>query len=155
MISVSACWFNFRSRKCRCEACRVFKVQKGSLQVESSRKIGVLVYKISWETFSATSRREISRRDVIFEALCHVATWIYTSRRQNFISLLRRDVDFSCRDVILTLLCHVATCIFTSQRQIVKPSVTSRREAPRRDVAWLHSLSRRDVAPHVTTWPCF
>ena len=50
------------------------KRPEGSLKVESSRKPGVLVYKSSWLTLSVTSRREISRRDVIFEALCHVAT---------------------------------------------------------------------------------
>ena len=49
---------------------------EGSLEVESSRKTGVLVYNSSWVTLAVTSRREISRRDVRFEALCHVATWI-------------------------------------------------------------------------------
>ena len=101
---------------------------EGSLQVESSRKTGVLVYNSSWVTLAVTSRREISRRDVTFEALCHVATskiealchvatWnshvatsnlklsatsrrgFLTSRRQNYIPLSRRDVEFSRLDV--------------------------------------------------------
>ena len=91
--------------------------------------------KISWETLSATSRRGAP-----------------TSRRQNYISLPRRDMDFPRHDVILTLLCHIAMCIFTSRRQIVKPSVTSRRVFSRRNVILHESLSRRDVIPHVATW---
>ena len=120
---------------------------EGSLQVESSRKTGVLVYKISWETFSATSRREITRRDVICTSLCHVATWSYTSRRQKLhlsvtsrCGCTRRDVDVHVATSFLTPLCHVATWMYTS-----------RRGCTRRDVNWYNSLSRRDVAPHVAT----
>ena len=69
------------------------------LQVESSRKTGVLVYKISWEKLSVTSRRGPP-----------------TSRRQNSISMSRRDVYFHVVTSFFDPLCHVATCIFTSQR---------------------------------------
>ena len=96
-------------------------------------KTGVSLCKTSWFTLSVTSRREISRRDVKMSPLCHVATWITTSRRHFKISLSRRDVRF-----------HVAT----SDEQ---PSVTSRREifTSRRQI--IGSLSRRDVVPHVAT----
>ena len=50
-----------------------------------------------------------------------------TSRRQFYMLLSRRDVNFH-------LLCHVATCIFTSPREFVQASVTSRRCPARRDV---------------------
>ena len=97
---------------------------------------------------SITSRREISRRDVILIFLCHVATSKYklsvTSRR----GISRRDVIWSCplprRDVgfhVATsfghVLCHVATWDFTSRRRLVCP------------------LSRRDLAPHIATWRWF
>ena len=92
----------------RCIACRVFIVSGKFIRGELS-KTGVLIYKMSWATFSVTSRREI-----------------FTSRRLKITSLPRRDVDFhvatsvlklsvmsrrdiSRRDVSLTPLCHVAT----------------------------------------------
>ena len=132
-------------------------IPRMKLHVESSRQSELHnASKSSWKTFSATSRRGI-----------------LTSRRQIVIPLPRCDV-------ILTLLCHVATCTVTSRRQTVKLSVTSRRgiltsrrhfptsrrhlvllsatsrRCPaRRDVAKLSSLSRRNVTPHVATWPCF
>ena len=72
---------------------------EGSLQVESSRKTGVLVYKSSWLTLSVTSRREISRRDVIFEALCHVATWIFhvATSKLHLSATSRREIPTSRR----------------------------------------------------------
>ena len=78
-------------------SCRVFNVSGKFIRGEFL-KTGVLLYKISWVTLSVTSRREISRRDVKRSPLCHVATWITTSRRQ-FLKPL------SCRDVYF----HVAT----------------------------------------------
>ena len=158
-------------------SCRVFNVS-GKFILGEFSKTKVLLYKRSWVTLSVTSRREISRRDVKKTPLCHVATWITTSRRQFLKHLSRRDVKFSS-------LCHVATWFFTSRRQIVRLSVTSRRgiltsrrglltsrrhfytsrrhlvtysvtsrrEPPRRDVIWTCSLPRRDVAPHVATSP--
>ena len=129
---------------------------EGSLQVESPRKTGVLVYNNSWVTLAVTSRREISRPDVTFEALCHVATWnshvatskiealchvatlnlklSATSRRQNYISLSRRDVEFSRRDVDF------------SRRDVT---------FTRRDVIWSPTLPRRDVDLHVATSPSY
>ena len=65
---------------------------RGSLQAESYRKTGVLVYKSSWLTLSVTSRREI-----------------LTSRRHFKSPLSRRDMGFSRRDVKIEALCHVAT----------------------------------------------
>ena len=117
--------------------------------MESSRKSGLHnVSKISWKTFSVTSRRGAP-----------------TSRRQIVIPLPRRDVDFPRRDVILTLLCHVATCTVTSRRQIVRLSVTSRRgiltsrcglltsrrhfSTSRRHLVTYSATSRR--CPHVAT----
>ena len=72
---------------------------EGSLQEESSRKTGVLVYKNSWLTLSVTSRREISRRDVIFEALCHVATWIFhvVTSKLHLSATSRREILTSRR----------------------------------------------------------
>ena len=81
------------------------------------------------------SRREVElpRRDVKITSLCHVTTWIYTSRRQIYISLPRRDVDL-----------HVAT-------SNLHLSATSRRGFTRRDVIFDPSLPRRDVDVHVAT----
>ena len=75
--------------------------------------------KISWETLSVTSRRGAP-----------------TSRRRNYISLPRRDVDL-----------HVAT-------SNLHLSVTSRRGFTRRDVIFDPSLPRRDVDLHVATSIC-
>ena len=93
------------------------------------------------------SRRdvELPRRDIKITSLCHVATWIYTSRRQIYISLPRRDVDLHVATSFLTPLCHVATSIgtgpchvatwiYTSRRRLVMCSVTSRHDPERRDV---------------------
>ena len=118
---------------------------EGSLQVESSRKTGVLVYKCSWVTLSVTSRREISCRDVTFEALCHVATW----NSHVATSLLHVATSFG------HLLCHVATWPRTSRRHLVILSATSRRGILTSRRGLVYSLSRRDVNPHVATWPCF
>ena len=76
---------------------------------------------------------ELPRRDVKITSLSKVATWIYTSRRQNYISLPRRDVDL-----------HIAT----SKLHL---SVTSRRGFTRRDVIFDPSLPHRDVDVHVAT----
>ena len=126
----------------------------------------------SFLTLSATSRRGFTRRDVkficlchvvtwnsnvatsLFDPLCHVATWTNKSRRQKYMSLSRRDVEFPRRDVTFTLLCYVATSIYTSRRGLVQVSVTSRRGPERRDVVWSCALSRRDVDPKVATLAC-
>ena len=118
------------------------------------------------------SRRdvELPRRDVKITSLCHVATWIYTSRRQIYISLPRRDVDVHVATSIGTGPCHVATWIYTSRRRLVMCSVTSRRDPERRDVvlftlcdiATSPRTSRRDLglrpktvhflAPHLASF---
>ena len=77
-----------------------------------------------------------------------------TSRRQIYMSLSRRDVEFARRDVTFTLLCYVATSIYTSRHGLVQVSVTSRRGPERRDVVWSCALSRRDVDPNVATLAC-
>ena len=92
-----------------------------------------------------TSRRQnhmlLSRRDVYFHVtksistrLYHVATCIFTSRREFVPASVtwrrrptRRDVKFIC-------LCHVATWTPTSRRGLNPLSVTSRRDPVRRDV---------------------
>ena len=102
---------------------------------------------------ASLSRRDVDFpiRDVDFVCLCHVATWIPTSRRQFCMSLPRRDVDLHVATSVFTTLCHVATWTYTSQRQFLQASVTSRRCPSRRDVSFYKSLSRRDATPHVVT----
>ena len=91
-----------------------------SLHVKSIGKSGLRsVSKISWETLSATSRRGAP-----------------TSRRQNYISLTRRDVEL-----------HVAT-------SKLRLSVTSRRGFTRREVIFYPSLPRCDMYYHVATSNC-
>ena len=105
---------------------RVFNVSGKFIRGEFS-KTKVLSYKRSWMTLSVTSRREISRhdvkkitplprrdlrisrRDVILILLCHVATWIFTSRPPIFIPLPRRDVDSHVATLNCKAPCHVAT----------------------------------------------
>ena len=98
-------------------------------------KITCLCHVATWTSHVATS---------FFDPLCHVATWTHTSRRQNYKSLSRRDVDLPRRDVDFTPLCYVATWIYTSRRELVQVSVMSRR-----------GPERRDVTLHVAKWPCF
>ena len=102
--------------------------------------------KNSWEKFSVTSRRGPP-----------------TSRRQNPISLSRRDVRFhvatsflkisvtsrreiSRRDVKISSPCHVATCIFMSRRHFNTP-------LSRRDVYFHVATSNCKALCHVATWP--
>ena len=84
---------------------------------------------------SATSRRGFLRRDVILTLLYHVATCIFTSRRQTVkLSVTsrrdpaRRDVVWSCALSRHDVNPHVSTwaCLL---------SVTSRSDPARRDVA--------------------
>ena len=128
MLSVSACWFNFRTRKRRCKSCRVINVQIEVYTLRVLEKVGYVVCQKSLGRPSL-SRRDVDlpRRDVKITLQCHVATWIYTSRRQNHTSLSCRDVGF-----------HVAT-------SMLKPSVTSRRGMSRRDVIF-------QCLCHVATW---
>ena len=76
---------------------------------------------------SVTSRREISRRDVIWSSplsrrdvgfhvatsfghvLCHVATWDFTSQRGLICPLSRRDVAPHVATSSSLTLCHIAT----------------------------------------------
>ena len=141
------------------------------LHVESSRQSELHnASKSSWKTFSATSRRgaltsrrqiviplprrdvDFPRRDVILTLLCHVATCTVTSRRQTVkLSVTSRRGILTLRRGILTSRRHFPT----SRRHLVRLSATSRSCPARRYVAKLSSLSRRDVTPHVATWPCF
>ena len=134
----------------------MLNVQWGSLQVESSRKTGVLVYNSSWVTLAVTSQREISRCDVTFgalchvatwnshvatskiEALCHVATWNYHVATWNYhvatsnlhLSVTSRRGILTSRRGLLTSRRH----FYTSRRHLVTYSATSRRVISRRDV---------------------
>ena len=119
MLIFSACWFNFRTRKRRYKSCRMFNVQNKFTRGEFLKKVGCVVCKkkkFSWETLSVTSRRGAP-----------------TSRRQNYISLPRRDVDLH----VTTLNLHL--------------SATLRRGFTRRDIICDPSLPRRDVDVHVAT----
>ena len=78
---------------------------------------------------------DLPRRDVKISCLCHVATCIFTSRRQNHRPLSCRDVYFHVATSISKSLCHVAMSSCTSRRQIYR------------------SLSRRDVDSNVVTSP--
>ena len=69
-----------------------------------------------------------------------------TSRRQFYIPLSRRDVDFPRRDINFHFLCHVATWTSHVATSLLQVSVTSRRSPSRRDVSFYQSLSRRDVS---------
>ena len=120
----------------------------------------------SFFILSITPRRAFSRRDVKITCFCHVATCIFTSRRQLvhasvtsrrdlvhtsvtprrvfsrrgvnlYQPLSRRDVASNVATSFSEALCHVATLTRTSRRWLV------------------YSLSHRDVTPHVATWPCF
>ena len=107
------------------------------------RERGFMFMKSSICSNFSLSRHDVdfSRRDVKLTPLCHVATCIFTSRRQ-FVHLSvtsqrvfsRCDVDLhkplSRRDVIL----HVATSSSTSRRHFNM------------------TLSRRNVASNVATW---
>ena len=153
MINVSACWFNFRTRKCRCQSCRVFNVQNEVYTWRVLEKVGCVVCQQFLGRPSLSHRDvDLQRRDVKITLLFHVATWIYTSRRQNHNSLSHRDVGIhvatsvlkpsvtsrrgmSHRDVIFQCLCHVATWDVSSRREINPLSVTSRRCLQRRDFA--------------------
>ena len=57
------------------------------------------------------SRRDVEfpRRDVKFSSLCHVATWIFTSRRHFNTPLPRRDMYCHVATSNCKALCHVAT----------------------------------------------
>ena len=137
--------------------------------MESSRKSGLSsVSKISWETLSATSRRGaptsprqiyiyLPRRDMdlhvatsFLTRLCHVATWMYTSRRQLVqVSVTsrrgpaRRDVVWSCALSRRDVTPNVATwyCLL---------SVTSRRHPARRDVTLFLAQKWFILALHLT-----
>ena len=148
MIGVSACLFEFQDPQMqvvgRIRSSYALQVHK----VTSTRGEGFLFKKSSMCTnlvlihrFSVTSRRgpptsrrqlymPLSHRDVdphiatsIFTYLCHVATWIHTSRRQFLPSLPRCDVNFykplSRRDVTHHVVTLVATLYVTSRRQIL------------------------------------
>ena len=70
-------------------------------------------------TLSVTSRRGSTRRDVNFYPLCHVATWIYTSRREFLQASATSRRGFTRRDVGCHPLCDVATSPRTSRCQFL------------------------------------
>ena len=116
VIGVSTCLFNFRMRGCKSWGGFVptmhyksisHKYERGGLLVQEIINVHkfinepqLLYHVATWTshvatscfTFSATSQRGNSRRDVNF-----------------YKPLPHRDVDFQRRDVKLYTLCHVAT----------------------------------------------
>ena len=121
---------------------------------------------IHYCSIASLSRRDVdlSRRDVNFTCLCHVATWtshvatsIFTLSATSRRGFPRRDVNFykplSRRDVtpdvatwILMSLCDVTTSLRTSRRRLVTCSLTSRRCPSRHDVGLI-------TLCHVATLP--
>ena len=98
---------------------------------------------------------EFSRRDVIFEALCHVATWNpHVATWNSYVAtsfghLLCHVATWN--SYVATsfghLLCHVATWPRTSRRHLVMFSATSRRGilTSRRGLNPLSVTSRREL----------
>ena len=137
----------------------------------------------SFLTLSATSRRGFTRRDVKFICLCHVTTSLFDPLCHVATWTTHRDVKSTCLCHVATWNSHVATSLLhfsvTSQRRFTRRDVDWYKSLSRRDVApnvatsfghvlchvatltrtsrcWLvYSLLRRDVTPHVATWPCF
>ena len=142
MISVSACWFNFRTWKRRCKSCRMLNVQSEVYKWRVLEKLGCWCVEILGRPFLSRRDVEFSRRDVIFEALCHVVTWnshVATSFLKPSVTS-RRGILTSRRG-ILTSRRH----FYTSRHHLVTYSATSRRGPARRDVIWSCSLPRCDV----------
>ena len=100
---------------------------------------------------------EFSRCDVIFEALCHVATWnshvatwnSHVATWNSHVAMWNSHVATSLLHVATSfgyLLCHVATWPRTSRRHLVMFSATSRRGilTSRRGLNPLSVTSRRE-----------
>ena len=139
MIGISVCLFTFRMRGCKSEG-RFVPTTHYKLIESQVRERGFMFMKSS-----ICSNFSLSRRDVNLTPLCHVATCIFTLRRQFNTPLSRRDVYFHVATSICTPLCHVATWICTSLCHVATSSSTSRRH-------FNMTLSRRDVASNVATW---
>ena len=103
------------------------------------------------------SRRDVDlpRCDVNFTCLCHVATWTSHVATSIFTFSATSRRAFSRRDVNLYKPLsrrNVAPNVATSLSYMLSHVATLTRMSRR----WLHySLSRRDVDPHVATWPYF
>ena len=80
-------------------------------RVTSTREEGFLFMKSSMcSNFSLSSRDvDLPRRDVKLTPLCHVATCIFTSRRQFAQASVTSRRHPARRDIIFTCLCYVAT----------------------------------------------
>ena len=153
MIGISVCLFTFRMRGCKSGG-RFVPTTHYKLIESQVRERGFMFMKSSICSNFSLSRRDVDfpRRDVNLTPLCHVATCIFTSRRQFNTPLSRRDMSFHVAMWIYTSLCHVAMSSSTSRRHfkstlyhvatlpptsrccLVKLSVTSRRDPARRDV---------------------
>ena len=103
------------------------------------------------------SRRDVDlpRRDVNFTPLCYVVTWNSHVATSNYpLSITSRSGSSTSRRQIVPL-CHVATWISNVATWLII-TLCNVATLPRTSRRWLHySLSRRDVGPHVATWPCF
>ena len=119
---------------------QVHKVKSGEVVHNFITDSWFLCHVATWTSHVATSNlclchvatRNSHVATSLVDPLCHVATLTNTSRRQKYMSLSRRDVEFPRRDVSFTLLdvsftllCYVATSIYTSRRGLVQVSVTS------------------------------
>ena len=135
VIGISVCLFTFRMHGCKSGGGFV-PTTHYKLIDSQVRERGFMFMKSSICSNFSLSRRDVDfpRRDVNLTPLYHVATCIFTSRRQ-FVhpSVTSRRV-FSRRTWICTSLCHVATSFSTSRRHFNM------------------TLSRRDVASNVATW---
>ena len=124
-------------------------------RVTSTREEGFLFMKSSICSNFSLSRHDVDlpHRDVKLTPLCHVATCIFTSRRQFVQASVTSRRVFSRRDVNLhkplsrsEVIPHVATSFLhvsvTSRRGIP----TSRRELNPLSIMSRRCLQRRDVA---------
>ena len=151
MISVSACWFNFRTRKRGYRSYSVFNARNEVYTWRVLEKVGRVVCQKFLGRYSLSRCDvEIPRRDVKISSLCHVATWISQVATSNckalchvvtwnsHVATWNSHVATSLLHVATSfghLLCHVATLPRTSRRHLIMLSATSRRHPARRDVA--------------------
>ena len=101
-------------------------------------------------SFSVTSRRGLpmSRRQFYMSLSCRDVD--FPRRDVSFYkSLSRRDVDHHVATSVFTSLCHVATSPRASRRHLVICSLTSRRRHERRDVGFI-TLCHVATSPHTS-----
>ena len=136
MIGISACLFTFRMRECKSGGGFVPTTHYKLIESQVRERRVSCSCNLSCAQIFSLSRRDVDlpRRDVKLTPLCHVATCIFTSRRQ-FV-----QVFVTSRHVL-------------SRRDVNLHKPLSRRDVDfsRRDVIFYTSLLRRDVDLHVAT----